>query len=162
MGLLIVLLIFVVAPLLELYVLIQVGSQIGVLWTIAALLAVSVIGTWLAKREGFRVFRSFIETSRRGEVPSREMAHGVCVLVAGVLLIVPGFIGDVLGILLLLPPTRAVIVSIVLRRTETRTTVITATYSGPIVETTGELSSPDSTGPSSADNADNSKDNDSN
>ena len=142
MGLLIALLLFVVAPLLELYVLIQVGSEIGVLWTIATLIGVSVVGTWLAKREGFRVFRSFIETSRKGEVPTREMVHGVCVLVAGVLLFIPGFIGDALGLLLLLPPVRAVIVSLVLRRSNARTTVITATYSGPIVETQGELRPP--------------------
>jgi|LakMenEpi03Aug12_release.lakeMendotaPanAssembly.Ray.scaffolds.fasta_scaffold90369_5 UPF0716 protein FxsA len=142
MGLLIALLLFVVAPILELYVLIQIGSEIGVLWTITALIGVSVVGTWLAKREGFRVFRSFLETSRKGEVPSREMVHGVCVLVAGVLLFLPGFIGDALGLLLLLPPVRAGIVSLVLRRSQGRTTVITATYSGPIVETSGELRPP--------------------
>lgn len=142
MGLLIALFLFVVAPLLELYVLIQIGSEIGVLWTITALIAVSVVGTWLAKREGFRVFRSFIETSRKGEVPSREMVHGVCVLVAGVLLFIPGFIGDVLGLLLLLPPVRALIVSLVLRRSNAKTTVITATYTGPIVDTSGELRPP--------------------
>ena len=142
MGLLIALFFFVVAPLVELYVLIQIGSEIGVLWTITALIAVSVVGTWLAKREGFRVFRSFIETSRRGEVPSREMVHGVCVLVAGVLLFIPGFIGDVLGLLLLLPPVRALIVSLVLRRSNAKTTIITATYSGPIVDTSGELRPP--------------------
>ena len=142
MGLLIALLLFVVAPLVELYVLIQIGSEIGVLWTITALIGVSVVGTWLAKREGFRIFRSFVETSRKGEVPSREMVHGVCVLVAGVLLFIPGFVGDVLGLLLLLPPIRAVIVSLVLRRSNARTTVITATYSGPIVDTTGQLRPP--------------------
>jgi UPF0716 protein FxsA len=141
-GLLIALLLFVVAPLVELYVLIQIGSEIGVLWTITALIGVSVVGTWLAKREGFRIFRSFVETSRKGEVPSREMVHGVCVLVAGVLLFIPGFVGDVLGLLLLLPPIRAVIVSLVLRRSNARTTVITATYSGPIVDTTGQLRPP--------------------
>lgn len=143
MGLIIVLVLFVAAPILELYVMIQVGSEIGILWTIAALLGISVVGTWLAKREGFRIMRSFIDTSRKGEVPTREMVHGVCVLVAGMLLVVPGFIGDVLGILLLLPPVRSLVTSIVLRRTSARTTVITATYSGPIVETSGELSSPE-------------------
>jgi UPF0716 protein FxsA len=142
MGLLIVLVVFVAAPLLELYVLIQVGSEIGILWTIAALLGISVVGTWLAKREGFRILRSFIETSRKGEIPSREMVHGVCVVIAGLLLVVPGFVGDVFGILLLLPPVRSLIATIVLRRSATQTTVITATYSGPIVESTGELSKP--------------------
>jgi len=142
MGLLIFLIIFVAAPLLELYVLIQVGSSIGILWTIAALIGVSVVGTWLAKREGFRILKSFVETSKRGEIPSREMVHGVCVVTAGLLLIIPGFIGDVLGILLLLPPIRAGITALVLRRSTSRTTVITATYSGPIVEATGELSVP--------------------
>jgi UPF0716 protein FxsA len=142
MGLLIFLIIFVAAPLLELYVLIQVGSSIGILWTIAALIGVSFVGTWLAKREGFRILRSFVETSKRGEIPSREMVHGVCVVTAGLLLIIPGFVGDVLGILLLLPPIRAGITALVLRRSTSRTTVITATYSGPIVEVTGELSDP--------------------
>lgn len=143
MGLIIALVLLVAAPLLELYVMIQVGSEIGILWTIAALLGISVVGTWLAKREGFRIMRSFIDTSRKGEVPTREMVQGVCVLVAGMLLVVPGFIGDALGILLLLPPVRALVTTVVLRRTRARTTVITATYSGPIVETSGELSSPE-------------------
>lgn len=143
MGLIIVLVLFIAAPILELYVMIQVGSQIGVLWTIAALLGISVVGTWLAKREGFRIMRSFVETSRRGETPSREMVEGVCVVVAGLFLLVPGFIGDVIGVLLLLPPVRALVATVILRRTQVRTTVINATYSGPIVETSGEISPPE-------------------
>ena len=143
MGLILVLVLIIGAPLLELYVMIQVGSEIGILWTIAALIGISVVGTWLAKREGFRIMRSFVETSRRGEVPSREMVQGVCVVVAGLLLVIPGFVGDVLGIVLLLPPVRALITKLVLRRSQVRTTVIQATYSGPIVETSGELSTPE-------------------
>ena len=97
-------LVFVVAPLAELAVLIQVGGAIGVLNTIGLLILVSLVGTWLAKREGLGVLRRVRATIARGELPSREVADGALILLAGALMIAPGFISDAL-----LPPTRALV-----------------------------------------------------
>ena len=129
----------VVVPLIELYVVVQVGQQIGLLPTIALLIIISAVGTSVAKREGLRVWRAFSSAVARGEVPSREIAHGVCILVAGVFLLAPGFFTDVLGLILLFPPTRAAIVSMVLARTRTRVTVVRSTRGSPRVDVQGQL-----------------------
>ena len=102
-------LVFVVAPLAELAVLIQVGAAIGVLNTIGLLVLVSLVGAWLAKREGLGVLRRIQATIARGELPSREVADGALILLAGALMIAPGFISDALAVVLLLPPTRALV-----------------------------------------------------
>ena len=130
----------VVLPLLELYVIVQVGQQMGLLPTIALLIIVSAIGTSLVKREGLKIFKDFTAAIRRGEEPSVQIVHGVCILVAGVLLLAPGFVSDIVAITLLLPPTRSLITLLVLRRSRAKITVIRATHSGPIVETKGQLS----------------------
>ncbi|MCA1656688.1 MAG: FxsA family protein [Actinobacteria bacterium] len=113
-------LLFVLAPLLELYVIIQVGQTIGALNTIALLLLVSVVGAWLVKREGMSVWRRFQHQVQAGIVPGREIADGVMILFAGALLLTPGFVSDVLAILLLLPPVRATVRAAVLRRAARR------------------------------------------
>jgi UPF0716 protein FxsA len=100
---------FVVAPLVELAVIVQVAGTIGVLDTIGLLILVSLVGAWLARREGAGVLRRLQAALNRGEMPSTEVADGGLILLAGALMIAPGFVSDVLAILLLLPPTRAVI-----------------------------------------------------
>jgi UPF0716 protein FxsA len=102
------LLLFLVVPFVELYVLIQVGHVIGALPTIGLLIAVSVVGAWLVKREGFAVLARARQRIDAGEVPGKELVDGVLILLAGALLISPGFLSDVVGVLLLLPPVRAV------------------------------------------------------
>jgi len=102
-------LLFLVIPILELAVIIQVGQSLGVLNTIGLLLLVSFAGAWLVKREGIGVWRRFTTQVRAGHVPSREIADGVLILFAGALLLTPGFLSDVVGLLLLLPPVRAAI-----------------------------------------------------
>ena len=99
-------LLFLVVPFLELFVLLRVGGAIGALPTIALLVAVSVVGAWLVKREGIGVARRAQEQVRRGTVPTTELVDGVLILFAGALLLTPGFLTDVLGVLLLLPPVR--------------------------------------------------------
>ncbi len=101
--------VFIVLPIVELAVIIQVGQAIGVFNTIAVLLLVSVVGAWLVKREGMGVWNRFQRQVQTGVVPGREIADGVLILFAGALLLTPGFVTDVLGILLLLPPVRAAI-----------------------------------------------------
>ena len=98
---------FIVAPLVELAVIVQVAGTVGVLNTIGLLVAVSVVGAWLAKREGVGVLRRIQAALDRGQLPSREVADGGLILLAGALMIAPGFISDCLALLLLIPPTRA-------------------------------------------------------
>ena len=98
---------FLVVPFVELFVIIQVGQAIGALPTVAVLVLVSVVGAWLVKREGLGVLRRARARMRSGEVPGAELTDGVLILFAGALLLTPGFLTDVLGILLLLPPVRA-------------------------------------------------------
>ena len=106
-ALLVVLL--VVVPLAELYVLIQVGQVIGALPTIALLVVMSVVGGLLLRREGNRTFRAFRDAVQAGRVPAREIADGVLVVVGGALMLTPGFLTDVVGLLCVLPGSRAVL-----------------------------------------------------
>src|SRR3954453_17930406 len=99
--------VFVVVPLAELYVIYKVGDAIGILPTLAILVADSLLGSWLLKTQGRAVWRRFNDTMRAGQIPHREIIDGVLVIFGGAFLITPGFITDVFGVLLLLPPTRA-------------------------------------------------------
>jgi UPF0716 protein FxsA len=117
-GVLVVL--FILVPLAELYVIIQVGQAFGALNTIALLIVISAVGAWLAKREGLNVWRRFQRQVESGSVPGRELADGVMILFAGALLMSPGFLTDLLGIALLLPPVRAVIRGTLMRQAAKR------------------------------------------
>ena len=102
------LLLFIVVPIAELYVIIQVGQAIGALPTIAILIADSLIGSLLLRSQGRLAWRRFNDAMRAGRPPAREVLDGALVIFGGAFLITPGFLTDVIGILLLLPPTRAV------------------------------------------------------
>lgn len=135
MALLVVL--FVLAPLVELFVIIRVASEIGALTTIGLLVAISVIGAALVKRQGLSVARRLQRSLRSGQDPSRALVDGFLVLVAGVLLLAPGFVTDVLALALLLPPVRALVAPLVLRRLArgTGTRVVRITGSRPVGNT---------------------------
>jgi len=109
-------LLFLVVPIAELYVIVQVADGIGVPETILLLIAISMVGAWLAKVAGIGVINRFQRTVRQGKVPSAEVVDGALVLFAGALMMTPGFLSDCLAILLLLPPTRAVARNAILRR----------------------------------------------
>lgn len=96
----------VVVPLLEIYVLIQVGQVIGPWWTILLLVVDSIIGSWLIRREGGRAWRALTTAINSGRMPARELADGALILVGGTLMLSPGFVTDAFGILLILPVTR--------------------------------------------------------
>jgi UPF0716 protein FxsA len=113
---LLLVLLFIVVPLVELYVIIQVGQAIGVWWTIALLLADSLLGAALMRSQGRAAWRRFQETVQAGRVPAREIADGVLIIFGGALLLTPGFVTDVFGLLFLLPPTRAVLRRVLARR----------------------------------------------
>lgn len=99
---------FVVVPLVEIYVIIQIGQVIGAWWTILLLIADSVFGTWLVKREGVRVWRALRVALEQGRMPARELADGMLILVGGTLMLTPGFVSDAFGILCILPMTRPI------------------------------------------------------
>ena len=100
---------FLVVPFLELFVILKVGSLLGVVPTIVLLIVVSIVGAWLAKREGLGVVRRIQRSVQRGEMPTNELVDGALIVIAGALLVTPGFLTDVLGISLLLPPFRLAI-----------------------------------------------------
>jgi UPF0716 protein FxsA len=102
-------LLFIVVPLVELYVIIQVGQAIGALPTIGLLLLDSVLGAMLLRAQGRAAWRRFNLALAERRVPARETFDGAMVIVGGTLLLTPGFVTDVVGVLLLLPPTRAAI-----------------------------------------------------
>jgi len=104
---LVLIVLFVLVPLAELYVIVQVGQVIGVVETIVLLLLVSILGAWLAKREGLGVFRRARQQLDAGRVPAAEIIDGILVLLAGALMLVPGFLTDIVAIFLLIPPVRA-------------------------------------------------------
>jgi UPF0716 protein FxsA len=116
-------LLFIVVPIAELAIIIQVGQAIGVWWTIALLIADSILGSLLMRAQGRQAWRRFNEALQAGRPPAREVIDGALVLGGGALLLTPGFISDVLGITLLLPPTRALVRRILLRRFLHRMTV---------------------------------------
>ena len=120
MPLLGLILLFILLPLAELYVILQVGEAIGAVWTILLLAADSVLGSMLLKAQGRSVWRRFNETLAAGAMPHREVIDGVLVIFGGAFLITPGFLTDVFGLALLLPPTRALIRRSVMKRLTTR------------------------------------------
>jgi UPF0716 protein FxsA len=145
----ILLLAFLIVPIAELYVIIQIGSLIGGWETIGLLILDSVIGAWLVRREGFSILAKVQTSLARGELPTNPLIDGLLVLVAGALMLTPGFITDGVGLLLLLPPTRAVVRTGLKRRFAGR---ITVAGSGPFGRTgftdvRGTDTTPDDDGP---------------
>jgi UPF0716 protein FxsA len=132
---LLLLVLFIAVPIAELAVIIQVGQAIGVWWTIALLIADSVLGSVLMRSQGRAAWRRFNAAIQAGRAPAREVADGVLVIFGGALLLTPGFLTDVVGLLFLLPPTRAVIRRVFLRQAMRRITVTMA--SGPRVPRNG-------------------------
>jgi UPF0716 protein FxsA len=104
---LLLVLVFIVVPLAELYVIYQVAANIGILWTVLILFADSIIGSMLLRSQGRQAWRRFNEATAAGRIPAREVVDGALIIFGGAFLIAPGFITDVFGILFLLPPTRA-------------------------------------------------------
>jgi UPF0716 protein FxsA len=97
---------FVGVPLLEIYLLVQVGQVIGAWWTVLLLVVASVVGAWLVRREGGRAWQALTTAIQSGRMPARELADGALILIGGTLMLTPGFATDVVGIFLVLPLTR--------------------------------------------------------
>ena len=106
----------IVVGVVEISVIIQVGQWIGFLNAVGLLLLVSLVGAWLVKRQGLGVMTRIREQRSAGRLPATEAFDAALILVAGVLLVIPGFVTDALGLLLLVPPIRAVVRRFVSRR----------------------------------------------
>jgi UPF0716 protein FxsA len=102
-------LIFILVPIAELYVIIKVGGVIGVLPTLALLLADAVLGSMLLRHQGRAAWIRFNRALAEGRLPHKEVFDGVLVIIGGTLLLTPGFLTDILGLILLIPPTRALV-----------------------------------------------------
>ena len=99
---------FVLVPLVEIYVIIQIGQAIGPWWTILLLIADSVLGYWLVRREGRRAWTALRTTLNQGRMPANELADGMLILVGGLLMLTPGFVLDIVGAFCILPFTRPI------------------------------------------------------
>jgi UPF0716 protein FxsA len=107
---------FIVVPIAELALLIQVGQLIGVWWTVALLIADAVLGSWLLRSQGRLAWGRFNSAVAEGRLPHREVVDGVLVIFGGALLLTPGFITDVFGLLFLIGPTRVLMRRLLVRR----------------------------------------------
>ena len=98
-------------PLIEIYLFIKVGAQIGALNTVLLILLTAIVGIWYARYEGFNTLRSGMSQLVKNELPLYEIVSGAAIAFAALLLILPGFATDIVGILLVFPVTRKIILS---------------------------------------------------
>jgi UPF0716 protein FxsA len=139
----IAILLLLVIPVVELYIFVQVANAIGFWNALGLVILTSLFGIWLVKRAGVRMWARFNEQRVAQAPPSRQVADGMCLLVAGALFVVPGFLTDALGLLLLLPPVRSLISTRLIRRYTGggQVRIIRATYDGPTGWRTDDLRS---------------------
>ena len=128
---LLLILLFIVVPIAELYVIIKVGEVIGVLPTLILLLADAILGSMLLRHQGRGAWRRFNEALAAGRFPGREVVDGALIIVGGTLLLTPGFLTDIVGLFLLVPPTRAIARRVLRRFTIGRFTVVSMGGPGP-------------------------------
>jgi UPF0716 protein FxsA len=106
---LVFLLLFIVLPIAEIYVIVKIGEAIGILPTLALLILDGFLGAALLRSQGSRAWERFNLALAEGRVPAREVFDGAMIILGGALLLTPGFITDVFGLILLIPPTRAIV-----------------------------------------------------
>ncbi|BCX87992.1 UPF0716 protein FxsA [Methylomarinovum tepidoasis] len=109
-------LVFLIVPLIEIYLLLVIGGIIGPIPTIAMVVFTAVLGAWLLRIEGFHTWFRLQQSLAQGKIPALEIVEGPILLVGGALLLTPGFFTDFLGFLCLLPTTRRRIAQYVLKR----------------------------------------------
>jgi UPF0716 protein FxsA len=122
---------FLAVPIIEIYLLIQVGQVIGAGWTILLVVLTAVIGVWLLRIQGLSTLTRAQRKLQENELPAREILEGMGLLVAGALLLTPGFFTDGVGFFLLFPPTRIWLVSLVASRMVVSTTIHGQAQRGP-------------------------------
>ena len=141
---------FIVVPIAELYVIIQVGELIGIWPTLGLLLLDAVGGSMLLKHQGRGAWRRFNQALAERRFPGREVVDGVLIVIGGTLLITPGFITDVVGLFFLIPPTRALARALLRRFTIGRIAVVGGSGGGPFRGGSGPGPGPGSGGPGPA------------
>jgi UPF0716 protein FxsA len=124
-----ILLTLIVASIAEIWVIVQVGEALGAPATLLLLFASALLGSWLLRREGAKTWNAFRTALAEGRPPAAEVVDGVLVLIGGLLMVLPGFVSDVVGLLLVLPPTRRLVRAAVLLRLAAR---LPAGVLGPI------------------------------
>lgn len=132
----------------EIVALVALGSAIGLGWTLLVLMAGSVLGLWLARREGVRAAQALAEAVNNRRVPTAEVTDGMLVAAGGVLLFLPGLVTDLAGLLLVLPPTRALVRRRLVRAAEERSPELRTARirsQAPVVD--GEVVEPDAPRP---------------
>jgi UPF0716 protein FxsA len=107
---------FFVVPLIEIWLLVKVGSVIGALPTILLVIATSILGAYLLRQQGMATLRRFQSTLQSGQLPAKEMLEGMILLVGAILLMIPGFFTDIVGLVCLLPFTRQLVVALFAKR----------------------------------------------
>jgi UPF0716 protein FxsA len=112
-------LIFLVVPVVEIYILIQVGQVIGALWTVFFVVLTAVIGVQLLKRQGLSTLSRAQDKMNHGEMPAQELLEGMALMMAGAFLLTPGFFTDAFGFLLLIPTTRKMMMQAIIARLKT-------------------------------------------
>ncbi len=129
-------LLFIVAPIVELYVFVQAANAFGFGRALVAMIAITLVGVWIVKREGFASGAGSPSWPAPASRCRRRSPTARSILLAGLLLVAPGFISDIFGVLLLLPPVRALVRPLLIRRYTVRGRVIKATYGGDVYDTT--------------------------
>jgi UPF0716 protein FxsA len=114
---------FLAVPIVEIYLLIQVGQVIGASWTILLVVLTAVIGVWLLRIQGLSTLTRAQQKLQANELPAREILEGMALVIAGAFLLTPGFFTDAIGFLLLFPPTRIALVNLAASRMVVSTTV---------------------------------------
>ena len=139
------LILFICVPLIEIYVIIQVGQAIGAWWTILLLVLDSIFGTWLIRHEGARAWQALREALDSGRMPARELADAALILIGGTLMLAPGFVTDGFGVLMILPVTRPLFRRLLTGVVANRLVVLGPT--GPMGPGTAQRPGPDPDGP---------------
>src|SRR5262245_45752204 len=139
-SVLLVVLLFILVPIAELYVIIKVGEAIGILPTLLLLLGDALLGSWLLRHQGRAAWVRFNRALAENRLPHKEVMDGVLIVFGGALLLTPGFITDIFGFILLIPPTRALVRAFAARSLRRRMAAagsggVVFTFGGPRVRT---------------------------
>ena len=111
-----VFILFLVVPFVEIYLLVEIGHRIGAPWTILLVVFTAIVGAWLVRVQGLATWRRFQASLARNELPATALVEGLCLLIAGALLLTPGFFTDAVGFACLTPPLRRALIRHFLQR----------------------------------------------
>ena len=111
-----VFILFLVVPFVEIYLLVEIGARIGAPWTILLVVLTAIVGAWLVRVQGLATWRRFQVSLSRNELPATALVEGLWLLIAGALLLTPGFFTDAVGFACLIPPFRRTLIRYFVQR----------------------------------------------